>query len=213
MMKKSAILLALLPLSAMAGPTPHPYVFVSGGTAADNLDQASLDAQYRPFADAGTYQSSVSSSAFAFGLGIGYQLTPRLGFEAAYINPGSTSYSATGKVGGVPVAGSVKETADVFSLDLVGNVPIPITDGFYGELKLGAAQVHGHADGTLNGFGATASGSYSATKTNLTAGIGFRYDFSQDYFAKFDLDYYKAPDQSYVGTFNVTTLSIGIRFQ
>lgn len=212
-MKKALVIAALLPsISYGSDIAPGPYGFISMGQSDASINGGLIDGALRQNFDPGSYLSNVGSPASTYSAALGYQVTSRFGVEAQYIKPSSIGYNATAKTGGTLVSGSVSESSHITSLDAVGNIPIPILEGLYAEAKLGIAQVKGTSSLSGSGLGLSALGSFSGSRTGLTGGVGVRYDFTDTVFARFDIDTYKTPDQSYVGSFNIWQLDIGLKF-
>ena len=134
----------------------------------------------------------------------GYQFNKNFGAELGYVNLGKAT--ASGVILGVPV--TVSEKAKGFELLGVGT--LPLADKFSAYGKLGFFRWDVDASATIGGL----SASLSENGTDLTYGIGLKYDFAKNIGARLEWQRYKdLGNNATTGKSDVDLVSIGIVFK
>lgn len=143
-----------------------------------NLDSLLVDAFDGQGQSVDALSSSVDRSATGFEFAVGYQVTERVAFEAAYIDLGKTSYAASGTVDGgegFTIDAHVKSRGP--ALSFIGSMPL--SDSFSLDARLGAlfGKNKISAGGTID-FGTIPSVSGSDSKTGTLVGVGATWTVS-----------------------------------
>jgi OOP family OmpA-OmpF porin len=125
----------------------------------------------------------------------GYRLNPNLSFELGYQDLGKVEATGFGVNGEV--------TANVWELVAVGTLPLKNRFSIYG--KLGGYR----GDTTLR---SNAGFSGSETNTDLTFGVGGRYDFSPLVAFRAEYQTYQSVGGGSVGTSDFDVISVGALF-
>lgn len=112
---------------------------------------------------------SCNTTTTAYRVGMGYQVSKDVGFEAAYLDGGKVN--ASGTYLGVPVTAYATLTG--FQLSVIG--ALPVTSGVAILGKVGVASVDGKASATATSGGSSFTSSSSQGNTNLTYGLGVRF--------------------------------------
>lgn len=180
---------------------------VSGAAlAADNNFYGAVDIGQSKAKDACTGLPagvSCDDTDTAWRLGLGYQFNQNFGVEANYVDFGKAT--ASGTVLGVPVTASVSSTA--FQLAVTG--ALPVSDSFAVTGKIGAAHASVDASGAALGIAVGAS----ANSTDLTYGIGVRYNINKTMAIRAQYeDFGKVGDPVTTGESKLTMVSIGMTF-
>jgi len=112
---------------------------------------------------------SCNTTTTAYRVGMGYQLSKDVGFEAAYFDGGKVN--ASGTISGVAVTAFATLTG--FQLSAIGALPVTSNVAFLG--KLGVASIQGKVSATATSGGAYATASGSHDNTNFVYGLGVRF--------------------------------------
>lgn len=178
------------------------YVLGGAGQLTSNNDKQILDNALT--AAGGTGFSSSLSDPTVYKLQVGYQINKNFAVEGGYLGSNNETYTASGGNLVGPVSASA--SASGWNLTAVGILPIANQFSLLG--KLGVADIR--LSGTVTGPGGTASA--SGTKTDLTYGLGAKYDFTNAVFGRFDLDSYKTGSSTSSSRNTVWTLGVGYKF-
>lgn len=157
------------------------YILGAAGQTTSNNDKATLDAALTSVGAVG-YASTLNKPT-VYKLQAGYQINRNFAVEGGYIGSGKETYTASGGNLAGPVVASGKVNG--WNLNAVGILPVANQFGVLG--KLGVAGLRFAAN--VTGPGGVASASVS--KTDITYGIGAKYDFTDNIYVRLDLDSYK----------------------
>ena len=144
--------------------------------------------------------SSGNNNATAYKLQAGYQINTNLAIEGGYIDYGKFNYNATA----TNIAGAITGTGKASGWNLVGVGILPLGNQFSVLGKLGIANVRSSGTATVAGI----SASTSTSKTDLTYGLGVKYEITKAVFLRGDLDRYKDTTDSA----NVWMVGVGYKF-
>jgi OmpA-OmpF porin, OOP family len=100
----------------------------------------------------------------------GYQINPHFAVELGYADLGGTTISG----------GAVSASADTTAWDLVGIAGIPF-GRFSAYGKLGAYRGKLDASSTVAAFGFSSTGSASESTTDVTYGLGVKFDITRSF--------------------------------
>ncbi|MDH4151978.1 MAG: outer membrane beta-barrel protein [Betaproteobacteria bacterium] len=181
----------LLSTPVLAQQNTGYYIGASVGQSKTSIDAA-------PYAAIGAVVTKSDDSNSAFRIFGGYQLTNYLGIEASYVDLGA--FGASGTIG----AAGFSATGDVNGVSLTG----------IGTLPLGQkVSLLGNAGVFFSKVKATASvgtipGSAKDDDTDITAGIGLKYDLSKNVAARLDATYYGLGDNG-----NAKLYSLGLQYK
>lgn len=179
------------------------YVLGGAGrsTGGDN-GQTSVD---NALSSAGaTGFSSNLDSPTLYKLEAGFQLDRNWALEGGYLGSNNSNYSA---VGG-NLSGNATSSASLSGWNLTGVGTLPLGNGFSLLGKLGVANMQESANISGGGFATSTSGS----KTDLTYGIGAKYDFGNGVFIRGDLDSYNIGNSNASSRSTVGMIDIGYKF-
>jgi OOP family OmpA-OmpF porin len=153
----------------------------------------------------GTAPLSCDDKDTAYKIFGGYQFNTSFGAELGYVNLGKATISGVDPIVG-PVSANIK--AKGFELLAVGTVPLADKFSAYG--KLGFFRWDLDAAVAVSGL----SGSLSENGTDLTYGIGVKYDIAKNIGARLEWQRYKdIGNEATIGKTDVDVLSIGILFK
>ncbi len=188
--------------ASFAGGTGWYALGSVGQTTSNNSDKAQLDSVITGLGGVG-FSSSLSTPT-AYRLQAGYQVNDNFAVEGGYLGLTNSSYSASGGniIGSITASGK----ADGWNLTAVGIVPVAEQFSLLG--KLGAANISTTATVTAGGASLSTSGS----KTDLTYGIGAKYDINKAVFARFDLDNFKGGANGSYSRKTIWTFGLGYNF-
>jgi OmpA-OmpF porin, OOP family len=190
--KKGLAILGLASAMAFTNATlAQDAAFYVGGA----LGQAEVDID----CDGATSCDEKDTSWRIFG---GYQFNKNFAVELGYINFGESSAS-----GPVPPfgTGSVKFESTAFDLVAVGVLPLANQFSVYGKLGLYRADT----DIDLN-VTALGSASRSDSNTDLTFGIGARYDFTRNLGVRAEWQRYSDVAADDFGESDIDVISLGV---
>jgi OOP family OmpA-OmpF porin len=179
------------------------YVLGGAGksTGGDN-GQTSLDNALTS-AGASGFSSNLDSPTL-YKLEAGFQLDRNWALEGGYLGSNNSNYSAIG--GNLP--GSATSSASFGGWNLTGVGTLPLGNGFSVLGKLGVANMQESADISSGGYSTSTGGS----KTDLTYGIGAKYDFGNGVFIRADLDSYNIGNSNASSRSTVGMVDIGYKF-
>jgi opacity protein-like surface antigen len=207
-MKKILLSLMLASLAGVAVAAESSdrglYVLAGAGQATNNNDQSDLDSALRSAGGVG-FASSLSNPT-AYKIQIGYQIWKYLAVEGGYLGSNNETYTASGGNLAGPVSASASINGENFVL-----VPIlPVVDQFSILGKVGVADLR--VSGTL--AGPRGAVSVSGSKTDLTYGIGAKYDFTANrgVFMRVDYDRYNIGNSNASSTIYVWMIDLGYKF-
>ncbi len=186
---------------AFAADAPDVGFYVLGGVGRtfSNDDQQSLDNALRSVGATGF--ASSTSNPTVYKLQLGYQFMKNVAVEGGYLGSTNETYNASGGNLAGPVSASVN--AKGWNVNAVGILPVAPQFSLLG--KLGLANLRSSA--TVVGPGGAAS--TSGSKTDLTYGIGAKYDINNNIFVRLDVDRYTTGTSSHT---NLWMLDLGYKF-
>jgi OmpA-OmpF porin, OOP family len=149
--------------------------------------------------------SSCEDTDTAFKIFGGYQFNRYLAAEIAYTDLGKVSSSGT--VFGIGFSDEFKTTA--FEAVAVGSYPIG-TSGFAPYGKIGIYYGETKFNLNISGFG---SSSVKETTTDLTYGLGVRYDFHRNFAVRAEWQRYSSVGGGDIGESDVDMISIGAAYK
>ena len=156
--------------------------------------------------------SSVSKGDFAWGVNAGYQVMENFAVEIGYLDLGKTKGDVTGTIGGAPATGRGDIKSSGVEGALIGIWPFE--NGWQVDARVGL--YYGDNKVQLNGSTGTGSASYenSGNKSTFLGGVGFGYNFYDNYQVRFDYVYIdKIGDAGKLGfTAPVDLFSVGFRY-
>lgn len=171
--------------------------------------------------DAGFYaggafgQSKIKDACDGLGAGIscddtdsswkifgGYQFNKNFAAELGYVDLGKATASAPGVTANVKAKG----------FEFLGVGTLPLSDGFSAYGKLGFFRWDADASIAIPAFGAL--GTFSESGTDVTFGIGVKYDFTKNVAARLEWQRYKdLGNDATIGKSDVDVMSIGVVFK
>ncbi len=149
------------------------------------------------------FSSSFSKPA-VYNLDVGYQVNKNFAVEGGYIGSNSATYSASGGNLARPVNASTK----ISGWTVAAVAILPLADQFSLLGKWGLAGIQESA--TVTGLGAPTS--THSTVTDVTYGIGAKYDFARAVFGRLDIDSYKIGNAASSSRGFVWTAGVGYKF-
>ena len=140
----------------------------------------------------------------------GYQFTPNLAVELGYNDFGRISGDATLALGGSSFTGNAKIEATAFELTGVGALPLGHQFSLYGKLGVYYAETKASANvqQTTPPF-ASGSSSQSDNNSNLTFGLGARYDFTRNIAVRAEWQRFSKVGSDQTGKGDIDVLAIG----
>lgn len=202
--KKKVALIGLLaatagaPMVALAQQDAGFYIVASVG-------QAKIKDACRRLTHGG-FVGSCDDKNTAWKIFGGYQFDRNFGVEGGYTNIGKAT--ATGTIGAR--AGSGKAEAKGFELLYVGTLPINEQFAVYGKLGLF------RWDFDMSATGRRESGTIGDKVTNLTLGVGLKYNLTKDLAARLEFQRYAGVgvgDNAITGQLSVNVSSLGLQFK
>lgn len=145
--------------------------------------------------------SSGDDHLTGYKLQAGYQMDSGLAIEGGYIDYGKFNYTATA----TNMIGVLTANGKATGWNLVAVSIWPLDNQFSILAKLGVAEVRTSTTVTAPGLSASTSDS----KTDVTYGLGVKYEITKAVFLRGDLDSYKGPGG---GRNNVWALGVGYKF-
>lgn len=170
-LKKLVAALAVLGITAIAAPAAIA-ADMAAGDAGWYAGLSAGRADYKDGCDtSGTgFVGSCDDDDTGWKLYGGYQFTKNWGLEFGWVDFGEIS--AKGTILGIPA--TAKAEVDGWTLSGVGT--LPFADNFSGFAKLGIIRAKVDMKGTIGGV----SGSADDTSTEWAAGLGVKYDFTNN---------------------------------
>ena len=205
-MKK--ITLAVMAVAGLAGASTAFagdqgwYVFGAVGQTFNDNGKSDLDSDLSSLGAKG-FSSSINKPT-VYNLDVGYQLNKNLAFEGGYLGSNNETYTASGG----NLAGPLSASADVSGWDVAAVGILPIANQFSLLGKVGVADIRESA--TLIGPGGAVS--LIGSKTDITYGIGAKYDFTEAIAGRIDLDRYSVGSSSSYSHTNVWTVGVAYKF-
>lgn len=188
------------------------YVFGAIGETTNNSNNSALNGALTSVG-ATNFSSGLSTPA-VYNLDVGYQVNNNFALEGGYIGSTSQTYNT-----GVNLAGSVSASAKFSGWTLVAVGIMPLDDQFnimglsvpdhFSLLgKLGVSSITDSA----NASGPFGSTTIDSTKTDLTYGVGLKYDFSDTTSMRLSLDSYSFGDSAASSRIIIWTVGAGYQF-
>lgn len=151
----------------------------------------------------------------------GYQFTPNLALEVGYNDFGKAKGSATFAFANIPFPGTTASgTADVaaeataWELTGIGSWPLANRFSVYGKLGAYYGEVKATVNGTItNPPAGSFSGSMKDTNTNLTFGLGARYDITHNIAVRAEWQRFSKMGGDDVGKADVDVFAIGALYR
>ncbi|MDD5383328.1 MAG: porin family protein [Gallionella sp.] len=178
------------------------YVLGGAGQTTGSGDKSSMDSAL--IAAGATGFSSSLSKPTVYKLQAGYQINKNFAVEGGYLGSNNETYTATGG----NLAGPVTVSASITGWNLTAVGILPLANQFSLLGKLGVADIR--VSGTVTGPGGAIGA--SGSKTDLTYGIGAKYDFTNAVFARFDVDSYKVGSSASSSRNTVWMIDVGYKF-
>lgn len=195
-MKK--VLASLCMAAGIAGFSGVAFAEGNGLYAAIDIGQLKAKDYCNTDGVAGITVTSCDDTDTAYRLGLGYQFNENFGLEANYVDFGNAGGSGTYL--GVPF--TVNTDADAFQLAVTG--ALPLNESFALTGKIGAARIN--ADTSVSALGIPL-GSVSDNSTELTYGIGVRYNINKTMAIRAQYE-----DFGKIDDVDLTLLSVGMTF-
>jgi len=145
--------------------------------------------------------SSCDEKDTAWGVFAGYQINRYLAVETGWTDFGETEASAV--VSGIPVNAAISAKGWEF----VGVASLPMTEQFSAYAKAGAFRWRVRGSVAVPGLG---SASASDSGTDLTYGVGLRFDFTKALGARLEWQRYNDVGSSNTGQGDLNLWSLGI---
>jgi OOP family OmpA-OmpF porin len=182
------------------------YVEGSVGWSNHGMDGSDIN---RVFGSRGvTSSSSFDNTDTAWGLTLGYRITPNWGIEGSYNDFGKFKYSGTISR---PIPGAVggDYKANAWSLAGVGTIPLDKAFSLYGRLGLAYSEAKLSASST----GSAVSGAKNHD-TGWMLGLGAKYDFTPAVYARLGWDrYFRVGDDQSTGRGDIDVVGAGVGFR
>lgn len=183
------------------------YVSIALGDASGSGTRLTMD-QATVGAGAGGFSSKIGLPT-VYKLHGGYQINKNWAIEGGYLGSNNQTYSASG--GNLVGTTTTSTSINGWSLAAVGTLPIVNNFSILG--KLGVASMQQSTDPETTLFLNTASVTYvSGHKTDVTYGVGVKYDFPKDIFARLDVDSYNVGNSTYANRIAIWTIDLGYKF-
>ena len=136
----------------------------------------------------------------------GYQFNPNGAIEFGYVDLGKVKASGTDSFLGVA---SIDWETSGITAALVGSLPVGQNFGLMGKLGLFHWDLDVNASSSVLG-----SGSDSSSGTDLTYGLGLKYDFSKTVGVRAEWERFKdVGDDNTTGQSDIDLLSVGVVFK
>lgn len=182
--------------SAFAGDSGL-YVYGSAGKAQGSIDRSAVDAQVAKANSGATVAASVNNNPGAYKLNIGYQVTPILAVEVGYGATSDFDYTTT-----APLSAKASEKLHIWDVVLASK--LPLMDQLSLTFRGGYASVRTSGSGSVVKF--------DGRKSQVTGGIGLKYDFDERLSVRVDWDGYKAPADARIDQVNLFSVGMGYKF-
>ena len=178
------------------------YVLGASGQTFGGSDKSSLANVLT--SSGGIGFSSNLSRPTVYNLDLGYQLNKNIAFEGGYIGLNNETYTAFG--GNLPTPVSLSVGISGWNAKVVGI--LPVADKFSLLGKVGVAEIKESINGTALG----AVISTISSITDITYGVGAKYDFNENIAGRIDLDRYSVGSTSNNLQESVWTVGIAYKF-
>jgi OOP family OmpA-OmpF porin len=206
-MKK--ISLAIMAIASLAGTTTAFasgdgwYLFGAVGQTTGSGVKPMLDYQLTSAGKNG-FSSSMSTPT-VYNLDVGYQINKNLAFEGGFIGSSNETYGASGG----NLAGSATASARINGWAFVAVGMLPLANQFSLLGKLGVADIQVTA--AVTGLGSSYN-YISGIKTDITYGVGAKYDFNNAVSMRLDLDSYNVGSSFSSSRCSVWTVGVGYKY-
>lgn len=205
MKKLSLAILAIITLTCATSSFASEkgwYLFGAGGQTTGNGYKPMLDDQLT-FEGKNGFSSSLSTPV-VYKLNVGYQINNKLALEGGFIGSTSVTYNASGGNLAGPVTAQARLSGWTFGA--VGMMPLGNQFSLLG--KLGVADIQVTA--AVTGFG---NNTYlSGIKSDITYGVGAKYDFTDTLSMRLDLDSYNVGSFTSSSRCSVWTVGVGFKY-
>lgn len=153
--------------------------------------------------DTAGFTGSVDESDTGWKIFGGYQFSRHFAVEAGYYDLGKLSFGGT--VGGTAISGNFDSTA--IGLSLVGILPVGNNFSLLGRLGVS----YGEQEGSVT-VGAT-TGTASDETTELTYGLGLRYDFGRNVMVRAQWERFRVGGSNVGGKNDVDLYSVDLGYR
>jgi OOP family OmpA-OmpF porin len=183
------------------------YVSIGIGEATGSGAQTTAD-QTATGGGATGFSSSLSQPT-TYKLHVGYQFNKYLAVEGGYIGSNNQNYAATGGNLAAPATTSI----GINGWNLVAVGILPVADKFSLLGKVGISSMQESMDPLTTAFSTTgAVTTVTGHKTDVTYGVGAKYDFTDSIFARVDLDSYNVGNATNANRNTIWALDVGFKF-
>lgn len=148
--------------------------------------------------------SSRLSTPTIYNLYVGYQINQNVALEGGYIGSTNVTYAASGGNLAGPVTASARINGGTVAA--VGMLPLAKQFSLLGKVGVAYMQV----TATVTGLAGTPS--VSGITTDITYGVGAKYDYSNAVSMRLNLDNLNIGSSSFSGRRNVWTVGVGYKF-
>lgn len=199
--------LAVFSGAVMADDNIGMYVYGSVGQARVNWDKAEVDAALTTAGVTGI-TSSTTGNPTVYGVQVGYQFNQNWAVQGGYAASDNVEYRATGTN---PVTIAADARATMWNISAAGT--LPFGSGFSGTGRLGIASANVDMTVTASGPGGWVTAVESSKKTDVTYGLGVKYDFTKKASLRVDFDNYNlGTSNNGIDRYNVWTVGVGYKF-
>jgi len=186
------------------------YMYGAAGQTSGSGDKPMFDHMLTYAGNSG-FLSGVSTPT-VYNLDIGYQINKNLAFEGGFIGSTNETYSASGGNLAGPVTASAKISG--WTLAAVGMLPLANQLSLLGKLGVAdiqdAAYVTGLSGPNIISVGGTSL--VNGIKTDITFGVGVKYDFTHVFSVRLNLDSYNIGSSSSSSRCSVWTIGVGYKY-
>lgn len=210
-MKKTVLCAVLAAALAPCGPAfaqDEAKGFYAGVSAGQSKFKGACDSE------SGIALSNCKDTDTAWKIFGGYQFTPYLAVELGYNDFGRITSDASVSIFGTSFTGSAKIEATAFELTGVGMLPLGHQFSLYGKLGAYYAETKSSANLTQTTAPFTsASSSQSGNNSNLTFGLGARYDFTKNIAVRAEWQRFSKVGNDDTGKGDIDVLAIGALYR
>jgi OOP family OmpA-OmpF porin len=147
--------------------------------------------------------SSSMSTPTVYNLDVGYQINKNLALEGGFIGSNNVTYSASGG----NLAGPVTASARINGWTGAAVGMLPLTDQFSLLGKVGVASIQVTAGVT----GLAGTPFFSGIRTDITYGVGAKYDYTSAFSMRLDLDSYNIGRSFFSSRSNIWTVGVSYK--
>ena len=178
------------------------YLFGAAGQTVNDNSKQNIDNALTSVGGRGF--SSNQNKATLYNLDVGYQVNRNFAVEGGYIGSSNQTYNASGG----NLGGAISSSANISGWDLKAVGLLPVANRFSLLGKLGVADISESV--SVTGPGGTAY--LNGSKTDVTYGIGAKYDFTDAFSGRFDIDRYSIGSSTDYSRTDVWTVGVAYKF-